>query len=90
MQKLSEENFLNKLNTTVKKIGEFHDHLGFEEGGRKMKMQGVLKPDCRIDLQKHFSKPDYWAEKLAEEREQQRKLLEKEAKTTVGAVKRLI
>ena len=55
-----------------------------------MKMQGVLKPDCRIDLQKHFSKPDYWAEKAAEEREVQRKLLEKESKTTVGAVKRLI
>ena len=55
-----------------------------------MKMQGVLHPECRIDLQKHFSKPDYRAEKVAEEREHQRKLFEKESKTTVGAVKRLI
>lgn len=55
-----------------------------------MKMQGVLKPDCRIDLQKHFSKPDYRAEKAAEEREIEQKRFEKESKTTVGAVKRLI
>ena len=55
-----------------------------------MKMQGVLKPDCRIDLQKHFSKPDYRAEKAAEERAIEQKRFDKESKTTVGAVKRLI
>ena len=90
VEKLKEEEFLNKLNSTVKRIGDYHEHLGLEDGGRKMKMQGVMKPDCSIDLKKHFAKPDYRAEKAAEEREIERKLLEKEAKTTVGAVKRLI
>ena len=55
-----------------------------------MKMQGVVSKDCRIDLTKHFKKPDYVAEKQAEEFEKQKIADEREAKTTVGAVKRLI
>ena len=55
-----------------------------------MKMQGVMSKDCRIDVNKHFKKPDYVAEKMAEETEKQRMADEREAKTTVGAVKRLI
>ena len=38
VDKLQEESFLNKLNTTVKRIGDYHEHLGHEDGGRKMKM----------------------------------------------------
>ena len=64
--------------------------MGTEEGGRKMKMQGVVSKDCRIDITKHFKKPDYVAEKQAEEFEKQKIADEREAKTTVGAVKRLI
>ena len=45
---------------------------------------------CRIDIQKHFSKPNYRAEKMAEERALEEQRLEKESKTTVGAVKQLI
>ena len=67
VDKLNEDNFLNKLQTTVKRIGEFQEHVGADKEGRKMKMQGVMRPDCKIDLQKHFSKPDYRAEKKAEE-----------------------
>ena len=33
-----------------------------------MKLQGVVNPNCKIDLQKHFAKPDFRAEKIAEER----------------------
>ena len=55
-----------------------------------MKLQGVMKPDCKVDIQKHFSRPDYRAEKAAEAMDEHKKLLEREARTTVGAVKRLI
>ena len=55
-----------------------------------MKMQGVLNPSCKIDLQKHFSTPDYRAEIREREYEEYRKKMEKEAKTQTGAVKRLI
>ena len=55
-----------------------------------MKMQGVLREDCKIDLQKHFAKHDDRAEQKAIEQEKQRQQDEKESKTTVGAVKRLI
>lgn len=36
--KKAEETFLNKLQSTVKRIGEFQEHLGDENGGRRMKM----------------------------------------------------
>ena len=55
-----------------------------------MKMQGVLRGDCKIDLQKHFAKHDSRAEEKAIEEEKQRQQDAKESKTTVGAVKRLI
>ena len=87
---LNKHTFLNKLSGTVKDIGEYHKFLGAEDGGRKMKMQGVVSKDCRIDITKHFKKPDYVAEKQAEEFEKQKQADEREAKTTVGAVKRLI
>ena len=80
---------MNKLQTSVKRIGEYKDYLGAEDG-RKMKMQGAMRPDVTIDVKEHFSKPDFRAEKIAEEAEEERKFIEKESKTTVGAVKRLI
>jgi hypothetical protein len=49
-----------------------------------------MRPGCTIDLQKHFAKPDFKAEKLAMEKEEHRKLIQKEKNTTVGAVMRLI
>ena len=89
-EELNKHTFLNKLSGTVKNISEYQQFLGTEEGGRKMKMQGVVSKDCRIDITKHFKKPDYVAEKQAEEFEKQKIADEREAKTTVGAVKRLI
>ena len=61
-----------------------------DKGERKMKMQGVMPKDCKIDLTKHFSKPDYRAEEIAKAEEQHQRMLEKESRTTLGAVKRLI
>lgn len=55
-----------------------------------MKMQGVMKATCTIDLQKHFAKPDYRLEQKQKELEEYRQMLAKEANTTTGAVKRLI
>ena len=69
---LNQHTFLNKLSGTVKNISEYQQFLGTEEGGRKMKMQGVVSKDCRIDITKHFKKPDYVAEKQAEEFEKQK------------------
>ena len=43
-----------------------------------------------MNIQKHFAKPDYKAERKAEMEEEERKREEAEAKTTVGAVKLLI
>lgn len=86
----TENNFLNKLTSTVKKIEQFHEVIGKPSEGRKMKLQGVLSSNCKVDIQKHFCKPDFATQKMLEEREEERKRVEKEAKTTVGAVKRLI
>ena len=55
-----------------------------------MKFQGVVKPGIQIDIKKHFSKPDFKAQKIQEELEEYRKMIAKEEKTTTGAVKRLI
>ena len=55
-----------------------------------MKMQGVLASNCKINVQKHFAKPDLRAEEREREYEEHRKMLEKESKTQTGAVKRLI
>ena len=55
-----------------------------------MKLQGVLRDDVKIDIKKYFTRPDYRAERIAQEMEEHRKLLAREAKTSVGAVKRLI
>lgn len=63
VDELNKHSFLNKLSGTVKDIGEYQKFLGTEEGGRKMKMQGVVSRDCRIDIKQHFQKPDYVAEK---------------------------
>ena len=90
VDELNKHSFLNKLSGTVKNVHEYQSFLGADEGGRKMKMQGVMSKDCRIDIRQHFQKPDYVAEKQAEEFEKQKKADEREAKTTVGAVKRLI
>lgn len=63
VEKLREDEFLNKLSSTVKRIGEYKDHLGSAaEDGRKMKMQGVVKSDVTIDINKHFQKFDPVAE----------------------------
>ena len=90
VDELNKHSFLNKLSGTVKNISEYQQFMGTEDGGRKMKMQGVVSKDCRIDIKQHFQKPDYVAEKVAVEIEKQKKADEREAKTTVGAVKRLI
>ena len=73
----------------MKRISEYKDYLGVEEG-RKMKMQGALRPDVTVDVKEHFSRPNFKEEKIAEEKEEERLFQMKEAKTTVGAVKRLI
>ena len=49
-----------------------------------------MKSDVTMDISKHFKKFDVAAEKAKEEMEEYHKMLEKESKTTVGAVKRLI
>ena len=82
--------FLFKLQTAVQKIDQYKSHVGLDKQPRTMKMQGVLKEDCKIDLQKHFAKHDYKSEIKAAEQEKERKRDEKESRTTVGAVKRLI
>ena len=74
----------------MKRIDDYKVHLGMDKGERKMKMQGVMSKDCKLDLTKHFSKPDYQAERMAEEKKQHQRMLEKESRTTLGAVKRLI
>ncbi len=63
---------------------------GLDKGDRKMKMQGVLKDDISMDVGKHFTVVDYKAEKIQKELDEHRQLLERESRTTVGAVKRLI
>ena len=41
--KLNEHTFLNKLQSTVKNIGEYQSFMGTDfDTGRKMKMQGVV------------------------------------------------
>ena len=55
-----------------------------------MKMQGVISKNLSMNIQKHFAKPDYKAERKAEMEEEERRREEAEAKTTVGAVKLLI
>ena len=55
-----------------------------------MKMQGVVSQNCPKDITKHFTLPDYKAEKIAQEKEELRKKDLAEASTQVGAVKRLI
>ena len=60
------------------------------DSGRKMKMQGVVSQNCPKDITKHFTLPDYKAEKIAQEKEELRKKDLAEASTQVGAVKRLI
>ena len=62
VEKLNQESFLKKLSDTVKKIGEKQSYIGQDQEARKMKMQGVLKASCKIDLYKHFTKPDFRAE----------------------------
>ena len=84
------DTFLYRLKCAVQKIDQYKEHVGLDKGERKMKMQGVLREDCKIDLQKHFAKHDDRAEQKAIEQEKQRQQDEKESKTTVGAVKRLI
>ena len=63
VEKLNEEAFLNKLQTAVKRIDDYKVHLGMDKGERTMKLQGVMPKDCKLDLTKHFSKPDYVAER---------------------------
>ena len=46
-----------------------------------MKMQGVLASNCKINVQKHFAKPDLRAEEREREYEEHMKMLQKEAKT---------
>ena len=70
--------FLYKLNCTVQRIDAYKEHLGLNKGERRMKMQGVLKQDCKIDLNKHFAKPDARAEAQAQEEEKMRKREEHE------------
>lgn len=82
--------FLYKLSTTVQRIDAYKEHLGLNKGERRMKMQGVLRGDCKIDINKHFAKHNAQAEAKAVEEEKMRKYEESESKTTVGAVKRLI
>ena len=55
-----------------------------------MKLQGVINADCKFDVNKHFQKHDYRADKKAQELTEYRKKEAVEANTTVGAVKRLI
>ena len=51
MEKLNEDNFLNKLSTTIARITEYQTHVGsIDQGRRKMKFQGVMKPGCTVDL----------------------------------------
>ena len=65
-EKLNEHTFLNKLQTTVKSIGDYQSFLGTDiDSGRKMKMQGVVSQNCPKDIHKHFTLPDYKAEKIA-------------------------
>ena len=60
VDQLNKNAFLNKLSTAVKKIGEYQSLVGKPDEGRKMKYQGVLSQDCKIDIKQHFSKPDYF------------------------------
>ena len=55
-----------------------------------MKMQGVVGPGVSIDIAKHFERFDARAEQRAKEQAEYEEFLKREAKTTVGAVKRLI
>ena len=61
-EELNEETFLSKISAAVKRVDEYKQYIGDDNNGRTMKMQGVLQPGNRIDIQKHFSKPDYRAE----------------------------
>lgn len=45
---------LNKLSATVQRIDEYKEYVGLNKGERKMKMQGVMREDCKMDIQKHF------------------------------------
>lgn len=42
--------FLFKLSQTVQRIDAYKEHVGLNKGERKMKMQGVLSKDCKIDV----------------------------------------
>ena len=71
--KLNEHTFLTKLQSTVKTIGDYQTFLGTDaDSGRKMKMQGVVSQNCPKDITKHFTLPDYKAEKIAQEKEEER------------------
>ena len=57
----------------MKNIGEYQTFLGTDmDSGRKMKMQGVVSQNCPKDITKHFTLPDYKAEKAAQELEEQK------------------
>lgn len=55
--------FLSKLSDTVKQIGEYQTMIGLDKGERKMKMQGVMRSDCKIDVTQHFARYDAKVEK---------------------------
>ena len=66
LNKLDEDSFLNKLSSAVKRVGEYQAHLGTDkDNGREMKLQGGVHPFATVDIQEHFRKPDYKAEKHA-------------------------
>ena len=71
--KLNEHTFLTRLSSTVKTINDYQSFMGTDiDSGRKMKMQGVVSSNCPKDIHKHFTLPDYKAEKIAQEQEELR------------------
>ena len=60
---------MNKLSGTVNQIKDLQDTVGFKNAGpRKLKMQGVISSDLKVNLGKHFVYPDPRADWILEEK----------------------
>ena len=53
-------------------------------------MQGVMKADCKVDVQEHFKLPNKRAEALAQEKAEHEEKMAALASTSEGMVRRLI